>query len=98
MSWQVPSAYLLNGEMLTDIVDILQLQGSVDAFVIFAVSVGISRATMNQRGSCGPPSTANEEEKGSQSLFTICEQSGRWGSTQQAVTSGGLNPHGAHHS
>lgn len=53
MSRLVPSAYLLDGEMLTDIVDVLQLQGGVDAFVVFAVTVGIRRATMNQRGSCG---------------------------------------------
>lgn len=43
MSWLVLSVYLLDVKTLTDIVDVLQLQGGVEALVVFAVPVGISR-------------------------------------------------------
>lgn len=91
MPWLALSAYLLDGELLTDIVDVLQPQGSVEAFVFFAVSVGISRATMNQRGSCGPLCPLPTRTRKGNSLCLICDKVATGGPRS------GLNPCGSHH-
>lgn len=46
ISWLALIPYLLNVEMLTDIVAILKLKRGIDALIFFAIAVGINREIM----------------------------------------------------
>lgn len=46
ISWLALIPYLLNVEMLTDIVAVLKLKCGIDALIFFAITVGINREIM----------------------------------------------------
>lgn len=53
ISWLVLISYLLNVEMFTDVVAVLQLKCRINTFIFFAVTMGINREIMAQNSSSG---------------------------------------------